>query len=166
MALETTIIDKSNPTNFQLVFPLVPGASDINANNELTLNIFNTVIPSVGADIQQSNWQGAVVPFAAGGTTFDNWNVRFVVDEQLNNWRLLFTWFTFINNNKDKYLDHFDDYVVDGSLKILDNFEKTIFSITVKNLWPISIDSVELDYRNGESNLECGATFAYTYYEL
>lgn len=161
-----TVINKTSPSNFYLMLPLIPGQHDIENNNELTLNIYSTVVPGISLDVQMSNWQGAHVPFAAGASTFENWQFTFTVDEDFLNWKILYNWILIINNNKDKFIENHKDYVVDSTLNVLDNFEKSIFSLKIINMWPTDLSPVELSYREGESILECNATFAYMYYEL
>ena len=161
-----TIINKTTPSNFYLTLPLIPGQIDISDNNELILNIHQTVIPGISSEIQISNWQGAKVPFAAGSTTFTEWQFTFILDENFLNWKILHNWILIINNNKDKFLEYYNDYVVDSTLNVLDNFEKSIFSIKIINMWPTDLSPVELSYREGENILECNATFAYMYYEI
>lgn len=161
-----TVINKTTPSNFYLMFPLVPGQTNITNNDELVLNIYQTVIPGISSEVQMSNWQGAHVPFAAGGSSFQDWTFTFVIDTNFLNWKILYNWILIINNNKDKFLDKFANYVVDSTVNVLDNFEKSLFSIKVINMWPTDLSPVELSYREGESILECNATFAYMYYEL
>jgi hypothetical protein len=38
-------MDKSTPTNYQLVFPKIPSESSIGANNPFVMNIHSAIIP-------------------------------------------------------------------------------------------------------------------------
>lgn len=159
-------LNKSTATNFNLVFPKIPTESTISANKPLTLNIFGTVIPSLTLDQTESRWQGGRMIFQSGSVTFDQWPINFIVDSKLSNWILLFNWMTGISNNKNVYSDIPNNYMVDASLNIMDNFETSILKVNFKNCWVQSLGEVSFSQREGESILEASATIIYDRYEI
>jgi hypothetical protein len=70
------------------------------------------------------------------------------------------------NNNKYQYIREHSKYIADASLLVIDNFQENVFSISFLNVWPTNLGSVSLNYREGESDLECQVTFAYDRYEI
>lgn len=161
-----TVLDKSAPSNFQLVIPKLPSETTIDAAEELTLNIFGTIIPGLNLDIIEGNWQGAVISFDSGRMTFEPWTFEFVVDSNFNNWKVLYRWITIINNNKDIHGALPSEYTVDATLRITDNFLNEILRIHFTNCWPNLLGEITLTTREGEMNLECTAGLVYDRFEI
>lgn len=159
-------LNKANGTNFRLVFPVLPTETLFSANKELTINIFNIIIPSISLDQSEQRWQGNKVNYHSGNMNFDVWNVQFIVDSEFKNWKLLYKWLTFIANNKDKPSSNIPDYFIDTVLKITDNYGDPALMMIFRNTWIQSLGEVNLSQREGESTLECNATFVYDRIEL
>lgn len=159
-------LNKSTATNFVLAFPKIPTETTITANQPLTLNIFNTIIPSVTLDQTESRWQSGKMLFHSGGITFDQWTIQFIVDSKLKNWAILYNWMTSISNNKNVYSAFPDDYMVDASLNIMDNFETLILRVNFKYVWIQSIGEVSFSQREGETVIESSAILMYDRYEI
>jgi hypothetical protein len=164
--MNNTNLDKANATSFELVFPKIPTEKGIRASEELTLNIFETIIPSVSIDANEQNWQGSKIQLDGGKTTFEPWTVNFVVDSDFRNWKMIYRWFMFIANNKDKFGEIRNKYTVDARLTILDNYRNNILSMKFVSAWPTMLTEVNLTYREAEPNLEALINIAYDYYEL
>lgn len=158
-------VNKGTPTNFQLAIPVLPGQKGLDPSKIIMLNIHNIIIPGVSNNMVDQPYLGANVNYAAT-TEFDPWEVSFMVDQAFDNWYYLYTWLMLIYNKKDVFYENFDNYVVDMTLGIKDNFKSDILRIKFVNAWITALSSVNLSYREGESNLECDATFAYVRYEV
>ena len=165
MALDTQL-NKASPFSFELVFPLIPEQSELRAAEEFVLNIYETVIPGVTMDMVEQNWQGGKTNRATGALTFEPLNVNFMVDSEFKNWQLIFNWFMFINNNKDKYIDTQKNYATDATLRIVDNFQAQKFSLFFVDIWPTSMGEVTMNYREGEMKLETQVSFTYDRFEI
>lgn len=160
------ILDKASPTNFQLVFPNLPPDITIADTQELVINIFGTIIPGLSLDMIEHFWAGGKFHADSGLITFDPWTVEFVVDENFNNWQILFRWLTYINNNKDRRGRIPPEYTIDATLRVVDNFQQEILRIFFTNLWINLLGEVRFSTREGENNLESQAQFVYDRYEL
>ena len=165
MALATQV-NKSSPTNFELVFPLIPRAAGFKDNDELTLNIFSTIIPSLTLETGIDDWMGTKRTKATGKAEWEQWNVNFLVDSEFKNWQLLFKWIMYINNSKDKFSEDYKNYTVDATLRIIDNFSNEIFKVHFISVWITMLGEISLSYREGEQLLECNATFSYDYFKI
>jgi len=161
-----TQINKASSFSFELVFPLIPVQENLKDNKEFIINIFETVVPGVTMDASQEHWQGGLSNMATGALTFEPWNVSFIVDSQFKNWRIIYKWFMFINNNADKYIEEHRKYSVDATLRIINNFQENVFSLYFIDVWPTSIGEVNLNYRDGEPSLETQVSLAYDRYEI
>ena len=159
-------LDKSSPANFQLVFPKLPTETTLGATDELTLNIFGTIIPGLSLDIIEGTFMGAVIPFDSGRMTFEPWTVEFTVDSEFLNWLVLYRWLTAINNNKDVHGALPSEYLVDAVLRITDNFKNEILRIFFTNVWVNMLGEISFTTREGETNLECTCQFVYDRFEV
>lgn len=159
-------LNKSTPSNFRLVFPMLPNQSSISAAEELILNIHSTILPGMALNPGELNWQNTKAKNAEGPIIYDEFNVEFIVDSELKNWKVLYNWFTYITNFTTKINEEYKNFSVDGSLQILDNFNSEVLRISLIRMWPMAIGAITLSNRDGESVLECSATFSYDYYEI
>jgi hypothetical protein len=164
--MTTVQLNKASSFSFELVFPIIPPQTEVRANEEFTLNIYETVLPGVSLGIEERRWQGGVVQLASGELTFEPWNVSFTIDSEFKNWITLFKWVTFINNNKDKYLDEYFRYSVDETLKVIDNFQNHIFSLFFVDVWPNNLGEISMTYREGETVLDAQVSFVYDRFEI
>lgn len=160
------VLDKASPANFHLVLPNLPPDITIADTAELIINIFGTIIPGVSLDIIEHFWTGGKYHSDSGLITFDPWTVDFVVDERLLNWQILHKWLKYINNNKDRRGRIPQEYTIDATLRVLDNFQQEILRIFFTNLWVNSLGEVRFSTREGEANLECQASFVFDRYEV
>ncbi len=161
-----TNLNKATPSNFELIFPNVPMSDGVRSTQGLTLNIHTTLIPSITLETTEVNWQGGVGFQDIGAISFEPWLVNFTVDSVFSNWLVLYKWLTFINNNKDRYGRATNDYKVDATLRILDNFRNEILVMDLIGVWINMVGEVSLSYREGSDNLESSANFMYDRYEI
>ena len=159
-------INKSNPTNYRLVFPLLPAEITLAANKPLTLNIFGSVIPSLTISELEQEWQGLKQKIAGSSLLFDQWNISFVVDANFSNWQILFNWMSYINDNYEKHMELHKNYSVDASLQIIDNFRQNVLSLNFVSIWPTNLGEVTLSQRDGETLIECMVNFSYDYFKI
>ena len=165
----TTEVNKASPDSFELIFPMIPrgeSSDDLTTNEELILNIHSTVIPGISLDPTEESWQGSRTQTATGKMNYDQWSFQFMVDEQFNNWKLLFQWMKYINNSKTRYARNENLYKIDSSLRILDNFKEEIMRLRFISVWPVSLGEVSMSFRDAEISLECSATLIYDRIEL
>jgi len=159
-------LNKATPNNFELIFPKIPVSENISDMQGLTLNIHATVVPSLTLETIELDWQGGHVEQDSGTITFEPWLVNFTVDSSFSNWTMLYRWITFINNNKDRYGRERNDYKIDATLRVLDNFKEEIFAVDLVGLWINMLGEINLNYREGSHNLESSANFIYDRYEV
>lgn len=159
-------IDKATPTNYQLIFPLIPTESTIGANNPFVMNIHSAILPSVSIGIEELRWQGNKTRHGAIPMEFDPWLVSFVVDARLDNWKLLFNWMATINNNNDKIAERHKIYAVDCSLVVTDNYANSVLEVIFASVWPSTLGEVSFSQREGDVILESTINFNYDYFYI
>lgn len=158
--------DKGSPSNYQLIFPLIPTEDNISANNPFVMNIHSAILPSVSIATEEHRWQGNKAKVGLIPMEFDPWLVSFVVDAQLANWKLLFTWMSFINNNNDKIAEFHKEYAVDCSLIVTDNYRNSALEVIFVGIWPSTLGEVSFSTREGDVLLESTINFYYDYFYI
>jgi len=161
-----TNLDKATPTNFQLIFPKLPTEETISANNPFVMNIFSAVIPSLSMAEEELRWQSNKTKHALVPLEYDSWLVSYVVDSQLANWKLLYDWMSFINNNNDKIAELHSVYGVDASLVTTNNYRTPVLELRFIDIWPSTLGEVSFSTREGDVQLESTVNFTYDYFEV
>ena len=156
--------DVASENSFQLVIPKLPFEDEV--NREFILQIYDTVLPGLSFDEEETHWQGFYLPNIIGKIRFDKWKIGFDVDENFNNWNRIFTWMKFINNNKDKAGETLKNYVIDSNLLVFDNYENVVLKAMFKNVFPISLGSTNFSSREGENYLKSEVELGYTYFDI
>jgi hypothetical protein len=65
-------INKSAPTSFKLDFPLIPETNTIDEQQNFTLHIFGTILPSITLGVSEVPYNGQNLPFSDGTVEFGN----------------------------------------------------------------------------------------------
>jgi len=151
---------------FQLTFGQLPISSNMIDNKKLTLHLFDSILPSVSFGLGEENWLGHTINRVYENLTFSPLTANFMVDENFDNWKLLFKWLSYINNNKDVHGKAKNEYSIDANLIVYNNFHSQILKIAYIDIFPHELDSITLSYREGENYLTCACTFSYDYYEI
>lgn len=159
-------LNKASPNNFMLTFPLLPSQTLVSATGPLVLNIFSAVLPSVSIASEEKSWQNTKVKGTSSNMEFDQWLVNFMVDDYFYNWKLLFDWMSYINNNKDKMAEKEINFKVDASLILLNNFKEKILNVKFVGIWPVTLGEISMNQREGDMSLECMVNFNYDYFEI
>jgi hypothetical protein len=164
-------VDKATGSNFQLVIPKIPSESTLDATDELILNIHGCPVPGITLGTEEFRWQAWTCKMAAPPIEFEPWSFTFTVDSEFRNWKVIYDWIMYINNNLDiagksnRPADS-DTYTIDCTLKILNNFHQKVFNIQFKNAWPQNLGEVTMSQREGEVNLDATCTLMYDRYEV
>ena len=131
---------------------------------------------TLGTAIQSTYLKDIDVP--GEKLTYGDLNVRFLVDENLENYMKIHNWLTglgfpdspqqFINKttNEDGIRDEKDQFS-DVSLHILNSNFKDIAVVKFKDLFPIYLTSLEFDATESDLNyFTADVTFKYTIYDI
>ena len=131
---------------------------------------------SLGTTLQPNYLKDIEIP--GEKLTYGELNVRFLVDENLENYMAIHNWLTglgfpetpqqFIDQNKDKdgIQDRKEQYS-DGSLHILNSTFNDIAVVKFVDLFPIYLTSLEFDATESDINyFTADVTFKYTIYDI
>tara|TARA_Y100000004_G_C8862546_1_gene389708 strand:+ start:352 stop:873 length:522 start_codon:yes stop_codon:yes gene_type:complete len=124
-------------------------------------------IPGVTAVVNEVPTARRALPIpAAGGTTFDDLTLQFLVDEDLKNYLSIWNW---INKTTNAYEpDTVDDAVFsNGQLFVLTNNYNANFVVNFDSLFPTQLST--LPFNVGATDVEflvASVTFKYAFYEF
>lgn len=104
----------------------------------------------------------------AGDTTFDDWAVTIMNDEDYLIRKQLEEWMEKIKNNSQSIgSGEMSDYFRTATVIQLnrDGSENDNAKYKFVNMWPTTIDPMDLGFENADTILEFGCTFAFSYWE-
>jgi hypothetical protein len=103
-----------------------------------------------------------------GLPTFEDLEVRFLIDENLENWLEIYNWIQRITTSEDhgKYIPTMEHYT-EASLLILTSAMNTNFRINFKNVIPKTLSGIEFDSSvAGIDGIVATCTFSFSRYEI
>lgn len=104
----------------------------------------------------------------AGDVTFEDWTVTVMNDEDYLIRRQLDEWQELIKANADATgSGQLSDYFRTGTVIQLnrDGSENSDAKYKFVNMWPTSVDPMDLGFENADTILEFGASFAFSHWE-
>lgn len=161
----STNINRGNPTSFQLIFPVLPIETDVDAHKEFRLNLTDTVIPSIALGDLELPFRGGQSYMEGGGIEFGEWTANFLIDSEFKSWITIVKWIFAINNNRDNtggWPDY--SYSCDAFLEVFDNFENKILTLKFEYVWPNNIGEVVMDYQDSNPVIKCPVGLVYDRY--
>ena len=137
-------------------------------------------IPSIQLGAVQIPTRGMVPVPLEGNMTYGNLNIEFLVDEDLRNYMELHNWIRALGTPQDyqertdwvtKYSKNMgkgtDTKTSDATLQILNNNNIVNFDVVFKDLFPVSLSTVNFDVTQDDNNyFTASAEFEYVLYEV
>jgi hypothetical protein len=153
--------------------------------NSLKTNAFNFVLsripetafrvqacnlPSVYIPTPEENPPGILQSWSGTDSRFEELTIKFVVDENLRNYRELYNWITMqryaarTNEVAPQFLE--SELYSDGALITLTNASNPNIVFSFKNLFPISISELSFDTTVPVTQITCQVVFRYSYFTM
>lgn len=173
-----TVLKKINTKNLA-----TRGDSTIN-DNTLQFSIYGSVVPNVAVPSITQNYAGQ--SFKVSSHTrepYSNVSVNFTVDNKFNNYWVIYKWLDLLNNDYGSRYDYDnisnispstrrttpnsltppEDYQTDFTIYVKDEFDKNIVKFTYTKAFPVSLGSINYNYRSAE---EIESTFEFAFSQL
>jgi len=162
--MNENMMNQSTPSLYKLHFPLLPEVKSVSAQKQFTIFIQGSLVPSISLNPVDIPFMGREIPMEGGGIEFGSWSTSFIIDEEWQSYLLIYNWMMSINNGYNKFgrMDH--DYMSEGILTIMNNYEKPIIEFKFKDIWPTSLGEIELDYQEDANHIIANVEFAYNYF--
>ena len=158
---EPKTLNTLQPNEFRVVFHRIPN-----------LVYFCQKANLPGITINESNFPS---PYATpirhpmGGLVYENFEMEFLVSEDMKNWKELHDWITKIPPTKD-FLNAYNDYhenFSDATLVIMNSMSKPILAVHFRDCYPSSLGS--MDFQTSVSDISpvlCTVSFGFTGYYI
>jgi hypothetical protein len=95
---------------------------------------------------------------------YGEWKTKFQIDQNFNNYILLYDWLTSAYDGISVFGSLTNDYQITANLLVLDNWDNVVVTWEFKKLWPSSLGDVQFSYKNGSEILECDVVFIYDFF--
>ena len=118
------------------------------------------------------------VPIAGNKLSYNEFDVTFIVDEQLQSWNELYKWLLAIGSPKsmdernrlnrlqNEYTTG-DSYYSDATLTIMSALNNPLLRVNYHRMFPLSISDIKFDTQlSADTIVTATATFQYEYFEI
>jgi hypothetical protein len=157
------------PTKFLLAFNRLP-----------TVQYFCQEVNLPGAALDMATFSTPLLDVPVAGTklSYNEFDVRFIVDENLQSWNELYKWLLAIGSPKgteDRVLQNSlqnqytskTSYYSDASLTLLTALNNPNVRINFQRMFPISISDIKFDTElSAETIITATASFRYEYFDI
>ena len=105
------------------------------------------------------------IPVAGDKVQMNELRVRFIIDEELQNWLEIYDWIKGITFPEE--LDQYGEVYSDGTLSILTSNKNIQYVAKFTNLFPVDLTDIEMSSDVADAEVVAAdATFAYTTYKV
>jgi len=157
------------PTKFILAFNRLP-----------TVQYFCQManLPGVSLGVAELSTPLLEVPIAGTKISYNEFDVTFIVDENLQSWNELYKWLLAIGSPKgteDRVLQNAlqnrntttKSYYSDATLTILTNLNNPNVKINFQRMFPVSLSDIKFDTElSADTILTATASFRYEYFDI
>ena len=155
----------ARPNQFKVTLPFPGYASVGGETSDLAFLCRATAIPGQTVGPIAIPFRGRQLQIA-GDRTFEPWTITVMNDTDFKLYRGFERWMNGINNMSDNEgIANPADYQVDAFVDQLDRNGTTLKSYTYRGLFPISLDSIALNYNTNDAIEEFGVSFQFQYFE-
>lgn len=133
----------------------------------IQISIFGSVVPDITSPPIDVRWGGQSTKFSSySRPEYPPLTVNFIVDNNFNNYYLLWLWLSILNDPRNSYyggtdkspLSNETEYQTTFSVIGLDEYNESTIVFTFHNAFLTSLASINYSYKDSET-LECAATF-------
>lgn len=183
--IRQSVLNKAKKDKFLLVFTLPPALLKSNArenpdrldekivHDSLQFSIYGTVVPTVTVNTVETPYSGQVFKFTGyHRPQYNNVMVNFVIDNQFNNYWVIYKWINLMNHNKEAffYKDQqplvnapFSDYATNFTVFGLDEYDNRKIQFDYIGVVPVSLGSINYNYQDPT---QADSTFEFSFSQL
>ena len=190
--------NKSRLDKFLLVLNLPPILKDISKQyigarenkvvieNSLQFSVYGSVVPAIKVPEENLGYAGQSFKVSKHTRpTYENVSVNFTIDNEFNNYWVIYKWLDLLNDektsqfngkdifntpnvstkerNQNKTLTSPDLYQTDITLYALDEFDKNKVKFVYTNAFPVNLGGIDFNYRQAG---EIETTFEFAFSQL
>jgi hypothetical protein len=149
-------MSNNNNIQFQFVIEDLPEAVSPDQSRRFSLNCSTIFTPGLSIGVNRhETYDGSIS--TPRETAFDDINLIFPIGKDLANWKFIFNWMQFIDDNKYKFTVAGEEPVATGI------FTSNMLDIEFLKLWPTNLGQITVSIRNDSSqdDIESQVTFTF-----
>jgi hypothetical protein len=148
--------DGARPNLFDVTIPVF--------DQKLSFTCKAAQLPGSTIGVIEVPYFGRSVKFA-GNRTFPEWTVTVINDEDFVVRNALESWMSGINSHEGNFAENlWQSYTFDGDVNQYGKDGSLIKTYTFKNMFPIDVSAIDLDWSSNDMMEEFQITFAYQYW--
>lgn len=184
--IQQSLLNKARKDKFVFVLTLPEAMKNMKASlpesrsdnkilpDTLQFSVYGAVLPQVTVDAGTIRYSGQAVKFSAHSRPeYQNVSVNFVVDNEFNNYWVIWKWLDILNDDRDAVFHRdkrvttsesmFEEYQGTATMYALDEYNKERVRFDYTGLVPVSLGSIDYNYRTPE---EIETTFEFSFSKL
>jgi len=142
----------------------------LNRTPNMTWFCQRVAIPALSfGQMEQPTPFGSRLPVVGTQYDFEDLTIDFIIDEEMKTWIEIYDWMTNLSNPNGDNKEHipFEEQTSDAELLILSSAYNPKYSVSFKNIFPVSLGAVQFDSTTAETEpVVSTATFKYRFYEI
>lgn len=184
-AIKQSVLNKAKKDKFLLVFQLPNALLESNArenpdrldekivHDSLQFSIFGTVVPTVQVNTIEQQYSGQVFKFSGfHRPQYSNVQINFVIDNQFNNYWVIYKWINLMNHNREAFFNKdqdlsirspFQDYSTNFTVYGLDEYDNRKIQFDYIGVVPVSLGAINYNYQDPT---QIDSTFEFSFSQL
>jgi hypothetical protein len=180
--IQQSNLNKTRLDKFIMVFSIPPAMREANKKGErknnsvigdsMQFSIYGAIVPNIEVPATQIRYSGSTLYNSSHSRQpFPPVQVKFTVDNQYNNYWVIYQWLNLLHDEKTGIFDekglikdlNFSDYQTDMTIFGVDEYDKNKIKFTYTKCFPTTLGSINFDYRN---SAEAESSFTFVYSQL
>jgi hypothetical protein len=145
---------------FKLIDP------DLSVDN-VAFNLVNFTTPALEIGTAEFPIQGRDIPLPTGVQNEDKSLIfNYMMSSDWHQYKILYKWFNQISDENNAPQDTYDQLVLPISIFFLSEFKTPLFSMNFEGCWISNLQDIDLNYQQGEENIQHSFTIRYATYSF
>jgi len=183
--IRQSVLNKAKKDKFLLVFTLPRALREVNTRenmervdakviqDSLQFSIYGTIVPTVAVQTVETTYSGQVFKFSGHHRPqYNNITVNFVIDNQFNNYWVIYKWINLVNHNKEAFFykeqmplnsEPFSEYATNFTVYGLDEYNNRKIQFDYIGVIPVSLGSINYNYQDPT---QIDSTFEFSFSQL
>lgn len=179
--LDQSVLNKAHLDKFLLSLTLPEALREVNTKNDrqntnviqdsLQFSVYGVVIPKVAVADVEGRYSGQTFHFTSHKRpAYENVKVKFTIDNQFNNYWVIYKWINLLNNNKEGFFHAESIPIVQQPYQLystnitvfgLDEYDNKQIQFDFIGVIPVSLGEIDYNYRESDE-IETEFEFAFS----
>ena len=176
-----SLLNKAHTDKFILSLTLPKALREVNTKNDrnntnviqdsLQFSVYGVKIPKVAVADVEGRYSGQTFHFTSHKRpAYDNVNVKFTIDNQFNNYWVIYKWINLLNNNSEGFFHAenipivelpYELYSTNITVYGLDEYDNRVIQFDFIGVIPVSLGEISYNYRDA-SEIETEFDFSFS----